>query len=131
MTIMGKAKNTSIDMFLLSRGYKKYIDIYSLYKDYNKYLELPDTDPDDEDNDYYKPDNEAQRVWYLAQKFHECAGTKAISTEEVEVCDTKYTLEKINNVIIRVNNIYYYNYVALTNWIRGENTDEALEKYFD
>lgn len=128
---MEKSKNTSIDMFLLSRGYKKYIDVYSLYKDYNTYLELPDTDPDDDDNDYYDPNSEAQRVWYLAQKFHECAGAKVVSTEDVDVCDTKYTIEKLNNVIVRVNNTYYYNYTLLTNWIRGENTEEALEKYFD
>ena len=59
------------------------------------------------------------------------AGANAISTEDVMINDSKYTIEKINNVIVRVNGIYYYNIILLNNWMRGEHTEATLDKYFD
>lgn len=126
-----KTRKTTIDLWLLDHNYKKYTSIDDLYSTYGEYLELPKDDPDDPDNDYYDPENEAQRIWYLAQKFKECAGANAISTEDVMINDLKYTIEKINNVIVRVNGVYYYNIILLNNWMRGEHTEATLDKYFD
>jgi predicted RNA-binding protein with PUA-like domain len=125
-----KTRKTTIDLWLLDHNYKRYTSIDDLYAIYDEYLHLPDEDPDDPENDYYDPNKPAQRIWYFAQKFNECASSTAMSTEEVTIGESKYTIEKLNNIIVRVNGVYYYNVALLNSWLRGEQTETTLDKYF-
>lgn len=122
-------KQVTIDMYMLNKGYNKYIDIEDLLLKYEDYLQLPETDPDDADNEYYDPESHGENVFYLSCVIDKLKhyGPK-LANEKVDVNGVKFTIKYLDNVQAKVGDTYYYSSSVLNHYIK--NDPDIYENYF-